>query len=160
MAVFNDGTGPALFIGGGIRQFMDATGLRVSRDLAKWNGMTWSTFTQLGNGRGTGLTGIGAMVPVESGPARGLYLGGIVSFLNANRQAIYQFAVWDGQNFSSPGDYLAVFPDVSGFQPALKGGPEALATVERAEGTDIFIHGPGDRALGAAFRAVSVMEKK
>jgi hypothetical protein len=137
LAIFNDGTGPALYAGGVFDRIRDASGIRFGRDLMKWDGKTWTLFPQIMAGAGSGSPGIKALLPIEFGPARGLYIGGLTGFTDANRRTSH-LAVWDGQAFRSPGDFETVFPQVSNSVPPTSRGVEALAAVETSDGTEIF----------------------
>jgi len=121
LAVFDDGSGPALYAGG---NFTQAGGSPANR-IARWNGTTWSTL-------GAGLSGTSAFVQAlavfndGSGPA--LYAGG--NFTQAGGNSASRIARWDGTDWSSLGAgvngldssvlTLTVFDDGSG--PALYAG--------------------------------------
>jgi trimeric autotransporter adhesin len=66
MAVFNDGSGPALYVAG---LFADAGGKPAS-NIAKWNGSTWSTLD-------SGVDGeVFALAAFDDGTGPALYVGG------------------------------------------------------------------------------------
>ncbi|MFN0244880.1 MAG: hypothetical protein ACKVWV_18510 [Planctomycetota bacterium] len=121
-AEFDDGTGPALYVGGG---FADAAGTPVNH-IAKWTGTQWSPL-------GTGLVPY-TFLPREvtasdmsvyddgSGPA--LYVCG--SLVAAGGQPARYIARWNGAAWSNVGDgfpsaayALAVYDDGVGNGPAL-----------------------------------------
>lgn len=115
MAVFDDGTGPALYVGG---MFKKAGGLPAD-NIARWDGSRWSALGQGTNGHVEAL----AVFDDGSGPA--LYAGGIFSV--AGGIAANSIAKWDGSSWSSVGggiEYevsaLVVFDDGTG--PALYAG--------------------------------------
>jgi hypothetical protein len=95
MVVFDDGSGPALYIGG---EFTSAGGVSVD-NIARWDGTTWSDV-------GGGVTG-GEDAAVRifkvwddgSGPA--LYVGG--RFTDAGGVSVANIAKWDGTNWSAVG---------------------------------------------------------
>ncbi|MCW5757427.1 MAG: hypothetical protein KIT54_09345 [Phycisphaeraceae bacterium] len=113
LAVFDDGSGPALYATG---QFQTAGGQPV-RNIAKWNGAAWSP---LAGPIGEGLDGDPVSLAVfndGSGPA--LYVGGL--FRTAGGQMVSNIARWNGSTWSPVGSgvnsytrALAVFDDGSG----------------------------------------------
>jgi trimeric autotransporter adhesin len=114
-AIFDDGSGPALYAGG---VFFSAGGETVNR-VAKWDGAAWSP---LGDGVAGGWVYALAVFDDGSGPA--LYTGG--TFTHAGGVPASRVAKWDGSTWSALGDgtgpsndvnALAVFDDGSG--PAL-----------------------------------------
>jgi hypothetical protein len=109
MAVFNDGTGPALFVGG---YFTTAGGNAASR-IAKWNG---TSFSNLGVGVNSNVTSF-AVFDDGSGPA--LFVGG--TFTTAGGNTANRIAKWDGHNWTTLGagltnnvQSLCVFDDGTG----------------------------------------------
>jgi len=115
MAVFDDGTDPALYVGG---MFQKAGGLPAN-NIARWDGSRWSALGHGTNGHVQAL----AVFDDGSGPA--LYAGG--GFDAAGGAAATSIAKWDGTSWSSVGgaiEYgvsaLAVFDDGTG--PALYAG--------------------------------------
>ncbi|MBX3323034.1 MAG: hypothetical protein KF757_08605 [Phycisphaeraceae bacterium] len=119
--VFDDGTGPALYVGGA---FITAGGVTVNR-IARWNGTTWSA---LSGPNGTGVTpfSVYALTTFDDGTGPALYAAG--NFGTAGGASASRIARWDGTNWSSlgiPGENaihnairaLTVFDDGTG--PAL-----------------------------------------
>jgi trimeric autotransporter adhesin len=127
MAMFDDGTGPALYVGG---DFTVAGGAAMHR-IARWNGQAWSS---LGSGGTNGLnfpvyalTVFGEVETKESA----LIVGG--QFWMAGGQPASRIARWDGTAWSSlgagiggtgfPSVYaLTVFDDGTGSGPQLYAG--------------------------------------
>ena len=119
MGEFDDGTGPALFVGG---DFTVAGGQEVNH-IAKWDGSTWSPV-----GQGTSATVRGAMTVFDDGSAPALYVGG--DFITAGGIEVNHVAKWDGEQWSALGSgvsgefhsvrALCVFDDGNG--PALYAG--------------------------------------
>ena len=121
LAVFDDGGGPDLYVGGG---FSWAGGIQASR-IARWNGSSWSTL-------GSGLAGdVNALVVHDDGSGPALYAGGW--FRSAGGVSAHRVAKWNGSSWSGVGggigppvataDFvsaLAVYDDGSG--PALYAG--------------------------------------
>lgn len=119
MGEFDDGTGPALFVGG---DFAVAGGQQVNH-IAKWDGSTWSPV-----GQGTSATIRGAMTVFDDGSGPALYVGG--DFTTAGGFEVNHVAKWDGEQWSALGSgvsgefhsvrALCVFDD--GHGPALYAG--------------------------------------
>ncbi len=92
LAVFDDGSGPALYAGG---NFLQAFG---SPDdwIAKWDGTSWS-------GLGAGLDGeVHSLVVFDDGSGPALHVGG--TFRNAGGVAANRIAKWDGTSWSALGN--------------------------------------------------------
>jgi len=112
LVVFDDDTGPALYLGG---QFTQAGGIPASR-IARWNGSAWSS---LGLGLGFNCR---ALTVFDDGLGSALYAAG--SFLEAGGSPANRIARWDGSAWSPLGDgvssgisAMSVYDDGSG--PAL-----------------------------------------
>lgn len=94
MTVYNDGTGPALYVGG---TFENARGIPVNR-IAKWNGTSWSA---LGPGVITG-SGVYALAVYNDGTGPALYAGG--SFVEVGYSVTANnIAKWNGSYWSRIG---------------------------------------------------------
>ncbi|MBI1851312.1 MAG: hypothetical protein HYR85_13310 [Planctomycetes bacterium] len=116
LAVFDDGTGAALYVGGG---FATAGGLRSNR-IARWDGQSWSAL-------GVGVNGVvNSLAVFDDGTGPALYVGGHIT--SAGGMLVNQIARWNGHAWSSVGggvgtssldtvDAMAVFDDGTG--PAL-----------------------------------------
>lgn len=123
MTVFDDGNGPALYVGG---SFPAAGGVEVN-NIAKWDGDTWSS---VGGGVSSvqGFSSqISAMAVFDDGSGPALYVGGL--FNTAGSVEAFSIAKWNGQEWSTVGDgvnntvvTLKVFDDGSGSGPALYAG--------------------------------------
>ncbi len=88
LAVFDDGNGDALYVGG---QFATAGGVAVD-NIAKWNGTAWSPLT---GPSGTGvLTYVSALAVYGAGSGDSLYVGG--AFTTAGGVTANNIARWDG----------------------------------------------------------------
>jgi trimeric autotransporter adhesin len=101
LAVFDDGTGPALYVGG---TFLNAGGVNVSH-IAKWDGQDWSSV-------GGGIDGTVTCLAVfdedgaGSNPPR-LFAGG--QFGSAGGTPASCLARWDGKNWSAVGGSIPNF---------------------------------------------------
>jgi len=99
--VHDDGTGPALYIGG---RFTSVDGVPANR-IARWNGTSWSAV-------GTGMLGSGStpsvntMVTFDDGTGPALYAGG-QTFTSAGGVPANRVAKWDGTAWSAVGDGFA-----------------------------------------------------
>src|SRR5262249_31938672 len=116
LAVFDDGSGPALYAAG---DFTFASGTSANH-IARWDGSAWAAL-------GSGLHGVvhALVVPDDgSGPAR--FAGG--EFTAAGGVAANRIARWDGTSWSSIGSAngavraLHAFDDGGGAGPALYAG--------------------------------------
>jgi len=158
LAVFDDGTGQALYAGG---EFTIAGGVSAN-GVAKWNGATWSPL-------GAGVTGtpghtyVAALAVFDDGSGPALFAGG--RFSQAGTTAVVGIAKWNGSSWSSAGDVggpnpyvhaLAVFDDGTG-QALYAGGDFILAggvvanRIARRTGTTWFALGGG---LNGSVRAL------
>jgi trimeric autotransporter adhesin len=123
LAIFDDGSGPALFAGGGFTSAGDTSANRI----AKWDGTSWSAL-------GDGVNGhVFSMTAFDDGLGEGpaLYVGG--AFTTADGLQANRIARWDGTKWSPLGTgmnqavrTLAVFDDGSGSGPALYAGGEFI----------------------------------
>ncbi|MCG8463068.1 MAG: hypothetical protein MI919_42845, partial [Holophagales bacterium] len=135
-AVYDDGSGPALYVGG---DFVSADDTLVN-SVARWDGQRWSAL-------GSGLNGTAeALAVYDDGSGPALYVGGIFTVAGGvNRSHI---ARWDGTQWSSVGGGiggwvfdLAVYDDGSG--PALyavggfpTAGTATVSNVARWDGVE------------------------
>jgi hypothetical protein len=115
LAVYDDGSGPALHVGGA---FSTAGGV-YANGIAKWDGASWS-------GVGGSVLGILTLCVYDDGSGPALYAGG--AFTSAGGVAARRIAKWDGTSWTGVGggvgdtsvgdvDSLCVYDDGSG--PAL-----------------------------------------
>ncbi len=154
MLVHDDGSGPALYVGG---PFSSAGGAPIV-SLARWDGAQWT-------GLGASPT-VYALQVFDAGDGPQLHVGG--SFLDMDGVAVNRVARWDGAQWSPVGDAshngvndpvysLLVHDDGSG--PALfvagdfnASGSQGLGNVARWDGTS-WSH-VGDTYYGARCMAV------
>ncbi len=94
LAVFDDGSGPALYVGG---EFASAGGVAVS-SIARWNGTSWSA---LGSGMGGTSPFVDALAVFDDGSGPALYAGG--RFTAAGGVAANRIAMWNGTSWSALG---------------------------------------------------------
>jgi Rax2 C-terminal beta propeller domain len=154
LTAFDDGSGPALYVGG---SFSAAGGASANR-IAKWDGTSWSA---LGSGMNSTVYAL-AVFDDGSGPA--LYAGGVFTTAGGATSPI---AKWDGTSWSPLGSgmnstvfALAVFDDGSG--PALyaggnfsTAGGESVNRIAKWNGTSWSALGEG---LNSAVTALTVFD--
>lgn len=92
LAVFDDGSGPALYVGG---NFSRAGSQQISR-LARWDGTQWGDV-----GGGVNNLGVSALAVFDDGSGPALYVGG--EFTQAGGIAASNIAKWDGASWSALG---------------------------------------------------------
>lgn len=91
LAVWDDGTGPALYAGG----FFATAGGIAANNIARWNGVTWSP---LGSGVTAGTTrGVVALAVHDDGSGEALYAAGM--FTTAGGLPAQHFARWNGSQW-------------------------------------------------------------
>jgi hypothetical protein len=137
LAVFDDGTGPALYAGGG---FTTAGGV-AANFIAKWNGSNWSP---LGSGiGGGGVTPVYALTAFDDGTGPALYAGGY--FSTAGGAAASHIAKWNGSSWSPLG--IGVGPGLSVVA--------ALAVFDNGSGRALYVGGRFMTAGGVATHAIA-----
>lgn len=95
--VFDDGSGPTVYIGG---SFTIAGGRPANR-IAKWNGDAWEPL-------GIGTSGsVFALAVYDDGNGPALYAGG--AFVRAGGQTVNKIARWDGAEWHPVGTGIASF---------------------------------------------------
>ena len=93
LAVYDDGNGEALYVGG---NFERAGGITVNY-VAKWNGTAWSALTVPSD---TGVnSAVESMVVHDDGSGPALYAGG--HFTTAGGVTVNRIARWDGTEWSA-----------------------------------------------------------
>ncbi|MFI4917067.1 MAG: GC-type dockerin domain-anchored protein [Phycisphaerales bacterium JB060] len=91
LAVFDDGSGPALYAAG----IFESAGGEPARNIARWDGTNWTAL-------GTGLNSDGyTLVVYDDGTGEALYVGG--RFSSAGGAAAEHIARWDGAVWSAVG---------------------------------------------------------
>jgi hypothetical protein len=131
MAVFNDGRGDALYVGG---DFTSAGGEEVSR-IARWDGAAWEP---LGPGLSTGIIGVMTLLAYDDGSpfaavtngGGALFAGG--GFGNAGELSVNRIARWNGQEWATVANGVA-----GGFLPVVT----ALGIYDGPVGPAIFAGG-------------------
>lgn len=93
MVVWDDGTGPALYVGG---RFELAGGQPVSRNIAKWDGTSWSS---MGGGFDNDVQ---ELIPFDDGTGEALYALG--NFENVGGNPVSRIARWNGASWEPVGN--------------------------------------------------------
>lgn len=128
LTVFDDGGGPALFVGGDfVYALQTPDDFLLVDNIAKWDGTTWS---EVGGGVNPGMSGsIYDTIVFDDGDGPALYVGG--RFTTAGDIVVSNISRWDGISWSNVGGgitggenaavrTMAVFDDGTG--PALHVG--------------------------------------
>jgi len=124
LAVFDDGSGAALYAGG---WFTTAGGVTVDR-IARWDGTGWSALT---GPSGTGVSGeVNALAVFDDGSGPGLYVGG--DFWDAGGVSVNKIARWDGSEWSA-----LTGPSWAGVDDTIN----ALAVFDDGTGTALYAGG-------------------
>ncbi|MEM1181928.1 MAG: hypothetical protein AAGM22_26515, partial [Acidobacteriota bacterium] len=97
LTVFDDGSGPALFVGG---DFTQEDGVEVN-GVVRWDGKSFEALTDA-QGTGVGFSDgdfkVNSVFATDAGDGQKLFVGGL--FDTAGGQAAYGMATWNGQSWS------------------------------------------------------------
>jgi hypothetical protein len=103
VAVFDEGSGPMLYVGG----WFDAVGETVANNIARWDGHAWWPLAGPG---GVGVDGgVVSLVVHDDGSGPALYVGG--RFDTAGGLDVHNIARWDGRSWSVLDDGAAIGVD-------------------------------------------------
>jgi len=140
MAVYDDGTGPALYVGG---EFRFASGLEVN-NVARWDGSDWSALRGP-SGPGVDLEGgVWAMAVYNDGTGPALYVGG--TFATAGGVSANNIARWDGNGWSALSG-----PSGNG----LDAEPDAMAVYDDGTGEALYVCGYFTTAGGVTVNGIA-----
>jgi len=126
LAVYDDGGGPALYVGG---SFTTAGGV-ATNNIAKWNGSSWSAV-----GIGADGFAVTALAVYDDGGGPALYAAG--DFTTAAGVAANAIARWDGSSWTALGS-------------GLSGGVNTLSVHDDGSGPALFAGGGFTAAGGVA----------
>ena len=126
LAVFDDGTGPAVFAGG---RFIESLNILI-RGVGKWNGTTWESTNSLLNEK------VNALAVFDDGTGPALYAGGLFSV--ANGVETIGIAKYDGASWSAVGG------GVGGSLPHVR----SLCVFDDGTGRALYVGGQFDFAGG------------
>lgn len=138
LAVFDDGSGPALYAGG---TFTTAGGASANR-LAKWDGSAWSPL-------GSGVDGaVTSLLVFADGSGAALHAGG--GFTTAGSEPASRIARWDGTTWSALGKGIS----------ATFAGPrvDALAVIGEGDSPSLVAGGFFDLAGGTSVGNLATWE--
>jgi len=142
MAVFDDGRGSALYVGG---QFTMIDGTIVNR-IAKWNGESWTDVNGGIRGPvGTSIT-VHSMTVHDDGNGPALFVGG--RFATAGQTTASNIAKWDGSEWSALSEGVDTNPP--GFA-----GVFSLASWNEDSASALIVGGLFDRAGGNEISAIT-----
>jgi hypothetical protein len=141
LAVYDDGGGPALYVGGTFR----TAGNVVANRIAKWNGASWSAL-------GSGMTPapiaccatVDALAVFDDGGGPALYAGGF--FDAAGGVPAHSLAKWDGTSWSA----LATELDTSGLAEVY-----SLTVFDDGSGRALYVGGRFFNAGGSGANYVA-----
>lgn len=128
LEVFDDGGGPALYVGG---EFTNADGLHA-RNIAKWDGFMWSIVGGSVSGGGVD-NDVRALAAYHDGGSAALYVGG--EFTSADGMPANRLARWNGTAWSALG---------SGMNNTV----HALKVANLGNGSELFAAGEFNTADG------------
>ncbi len=124
LAVFDDGSGPALYVAGAF----DLAGGQPASNIARWNGTSWSAL-------GSGISNVvNALEVYDAGSGPALYAAG--GFVTAGGVAVNRIARWDGFSWWALG---------SGISSEVK----SLAVFDGGGGASLYAGGSFTTAGGA-----------
>lgn len=145
MVVGDDGSGPALYVGG---SFGTIGGI-VSPRIARWNGAEWSS---VGGGLPTlqlPTNVVFALAWHDDGSGPALYAGGQLSVMTADGPT-YGMARWDGRQWGAVGvDQESVVRAAA--SQTIKGAEELLVIVGQLDSNGDLINSVVARRAGASF---------
>src|SRR5690606_2317909 len=98
MEIFDDGSGPALFVGGGITHVAPA---QPSEGIGKWTGREWVPIGARVQGSWSGPTYVLDMIVHDDGSGPALYVVGAMGAIAGLR--VQGIARWDGDKWSNVG---------------------------------------------------------
>jgi len=94
LAAYDEGSGPALFVGGDI----SSAGGMTATNIARWDGVNWTTLTEAGTGQEGIDDEVHALAVYDDGSGPGLYASG--QFTSAGGVTADRIARWDGANWT------------------------------------------------------------
>ncbi|MEQ8822153.1 MAG: Ig-like domain-containing protein [Sumerlaeia bacterium] len=141
MLVFDDGSGPALYVAGDFDKVGGPNGIDAV-GIARWNGFEWS-----GVGGGMGSGGVGNEFTIfDAGNGPELYIGG--RFTEIGGKAILALARWDGSQWRGvDGGVVA--------NTVANTAVSALAVYDSGAGPELVVSGTFNRAGGLNFAGMA-----
>ena len=136
LCVHDDGSGPALYVGGDFER----AGSVLAANVARWDG---TSFSPLGAGTDGKLW---ALATFDDGSGTGLYAAG--SFTTAGGQVVHGIARWDGAGWSGLGAGVA---SSGPWTPYVR----SLAVFDDGSGPALYVAGFFDSAGGVPARGIA-----
>ncbi|MFN0009373.1 MAG: hypothetical protein ACKVXR_15825 [Planctomycetota bacterium] len=115
LAVWNDGAGRDLYVGG---DFITAGSVTVN-NIARWDGAAWSALAGGVNGA------VNALLAHESSSGSALYAAGV--FTTAGAVPVVNVAKWDGANWTAMGNPGVAVNSLAMFDDGIEGDPALFA---------------------------------
>ncbi len=143
LAVWDEGTGPALYAGGAFTQI----GALPASRLAKWDGHTWSAV-------GTGTNGpVAALVVYDDGGGPALFLGG--EFTLAGGAPAQNIAKWNGNAFTSLGAGVQSADGAFGAAPLYHPAVDDMVVYDDGGGPALVVGGDFTRAGSVTVQGIA-----
>jgi hypothetical protein len=139
-AVFDDGSGPALYVGG---SFTSADGIAANA-IAKWDGSTFSPL-DAGIGGAGDPPHVYALAVFDDGSGPALFAGG--RFSTAGSERAYCIAKWDGHTWSAIDDGIS--------NEGQHEDVDALAVFDDGQGPALYVAGSFERAGGTVVNNIA-----
>ena len=141
LAVFDDGTGPALYAGGTFASFGS---LPWAQNIVRWDGTTWSN---LHGPYSSGTnSGVYSLAVFNDGTGAALFAGG--SFDTAGGVRVNGIAKWNGTDWSA-------LSGPSGVGVSSPNAVEALAVFADDDGPALYAGGPFSAAGGVSAKGIA-----
>jgi len=129
LAVYDDGSGPALYAAGRF----DSAGGHLAANIARWDGEGWTSVDTVAGTGADGEVRSLAVADLGSGPA--LYVGGL--FASAGGVTANRIARWDGNAWAA-----LEGPTGNGVSGGA-GGPSVLAMASHDDGSGVVLYAAG-----------------
>ena len=141
MAIFDDGSGPALYVGG---KFLTAGGVPANR-IARWDGHEWTPLIGSSGDGSNGVDGeVRALAVYDDGSGPALYVGG--EFANADGISANNIARWDGSDWTP-----IIVPGGNGVNQRVT----AMVVHDDGSGTALYVGGYFSNAGGSAINRIA-----
>jgi len=133
LAVYDDGTGEALYVGG---WFTTAGGV-TANNIARWDGSAWSALV---GPSGTGTDDdVESLAVYDDGTGEALYVGGY--FTTAGGVTVNSIARWDGSDWSALSGPSGIGVGLDGRPPGNEAFVEGLAIHDDGTGEALYAGG-------------------
>lgn len=137
LAVYDDGSGPALYAGGDF----NTIGGQPARSIARWDGAAWSTVDNAPD-EGRNIRIVNALAVHDDGTGAALYAGG--NFASLGGQDALNIARWDG----------GVWSPLPGSEDFVGEAVTSLASDDDYSVKSLYVGGQGDWSVDPTNRAI------